>query len=483
MKLKIHEFNNLQLRRMSKKLFSFLFLYFSVLAINAQCTLLHRFNDTLGDYPSTSYLVHGGNKLFGMTPGGGVNNYGVIFSIDTTGAAYKVLENINSTGAWNPVGSLTLVGRKLFGTLSLGGLNGYGIIFSIDTNGTGFTDVLDFNYTNGASPFSSLTLFGNKLYGTAKGGGAHNYGDVYSIDTNGTGFTDLYDFTGTYGNSPWGTVRIAGNRCYGMTYVGGANNFGVVYSISITGGGFKDMLDFNQANGQQPEGELTIVGNKCYGMTQLGGTHIGSGLIFSIDTDGTGYRDLLDFNGTNGGMGYGDLTFIDNKLYGMTSSGGSNNEGLIFSLDTNGSGYKDVMDFTGPNGSVPQGSLTISGKNFYGMTNEGATPPPYGVIFKYQDTSIITGMQNSSAPISTNCTLFPNPNSGAFTLQVNSEKLKMNSVIEIYNMLGEKVYSQISLPTTQYSLDLSNQSAGIYFYRVLTESGNLVAEGKFVIQK
>ncbi len=32
-------------------------------------------------------------------------------------------------------------------------------------------------------------------------------------------------------------------------------------------------------------------------------------------------------------------------------------------------------------------------------------------------------------------------------------------------------------------IDLSNQPNGVYFYRVIKEDGNLVGEGKLVIQK
>jgi hypothetical protein len=79
--------------------------------------------------------------------------------------------------------------------------------------------------------------------------------------------------------------------------------------------------------------------------------------------------------------------------------------------------------------------------------------------------------------------IFPNPNSGIFTIQ-ESEVRNQNSVVEIYNMLGEKVYStQYSHLTTQISIDLTSQSAGIYLYRLLTETGNLVSTGKFIIQK
>ncbi|NNM95618.1 MAG: T9SS type A sorting domain-containing protein, partial [Bacteroidia bacterium] len=52
----------------------------------------------------------------------------------------------------------------------------------------------------------------------------------------------------------------------------------------------------------------------------------------------------------------------------------------------------------------------------------------------------------------------------------------------IYNMLGEQVYSHYQITTpSEYQIDLSSQPAGIYLYRVITETGYLIGEGKFEI--
>ena len=94
--------------------------------------------------------------------------------------------------------------------------------------------------------------------------------------------------------------------------------------------------------------------------------------------------------------------------------------------------------------------------------------------------------------------IYPNPNKGTFTIQANSQQLMparmnrsdgANSRIEIYNVLGEKIQTS-SLPSPKgesasvsYSMNISSQPDGIYFYRILSESGNQVGEGKLVIQK
>src|ERR1700722_8849873 len=96
------------------------------------------------------------------------------------------------------------------------------------------------------------------------------------------------------------------------------------------------------------------------------------GLVYlGIGTGRAQYKDLLNFNGTNGQYPLCNLTISGNKLFGITQNGGSKDSGCIFSINTNGSGYSDLLDFNGLNGAFPQGSLTLSGDTLYGMTTDG----------------------------------------------------------------------------------------------------------------
>ncbi len=81
--------------------------------------------------------------------------------------------------------------------------------------------------------------------------------------------------------------------------------------------------------------------------------------------------------------------------------------------------------------------------------------------------------------------VYPNPSNGEFTI-VESGKLNMEnekSNIEVYNMLGEKVYSQFSTLNSPFSINLSDEPNGVYLYRVINESGSLIGNGKLVIEK
>ena len=98
-------------------------------------------------------------------------------------------------------------------------------------------------------------------------------------------------------------------------------------------------------------------------------------------------------------MGLGTLSLSGNVIYGMTQMGGANSNGLIFSIKTSGSGYKDLLDFSSSNGINPFGELTVSGNILYGMTSAGGTNGS-GVIFSYNN-----GSSPTPGPISGNSTL------------------------------------------------------------------------------
>ncbi|MCB9265002.1 MAG: T9SS type A sorting domain-containing protein [Lewinellaceae bacterium] len=78
--------------------------------------------------------------------------------------------------------------------------------------------------------------------------------------------------------------------------------------------------------------------------------------------------------------------------------------------------------------------------------------------------------------------LFPNPNSGTFTLQFEEETTTPLSVC-IFNTLGEQVHCQrLEKGTSSLDFGLSEQSKGIYLLRVQDETGTYLKTLKFLIQ-
>jgi hypothetical protein len=97
------------------------------------------------------------------------------------------------------------------------------------------------------------------------------------------------------------------------------------------------------------------------------------------------------------------------------------------------------------------------------------------------DSTCATGIQNISYDNSIK--VYPNPNGGVFTLEVNSEERIVNSMVEIYNVLGQRIYSQLSIVNYPLSINISTQPSGIYLWRIITDDGALVGEGKLIIVK
>ncbi|HXB13428.1 MAG TPA: choice-of-anchor tandem repeat GloVer-containing protein [Bacteroidia bacterium] len=354
-------------------------------------------------------------------------------------AQYTVLHNFNDTAGIDPIGSLIISGNKLYGMTPNGGPTNNGCVFCIDTNGNTFTDIFNFNWSNGSAPANSLTLIGSKLYGTTRDGGSYGFGCIFSLDDNGGGYSDMSDFNVSKGSEPYSNLTSLGGKFYGMTRYGGYNGDGCIFSIDTNGGGDRDLFDFSPITGQNPiSGSLIFYNGSLFGMTTFGGTN-GKGCVFSIDTSGSKFTDLFDFDGSNGKYPVSTLVLFRGSLYGMTSIGGLYGDGVIFKLHTN----------------------SVEGINELTLNKGG------------------------------NVKVFPNPSNGLFQLQANSKQLMTNSSIEVYNMLGEKIYSkqffpQGSIRTTlnsQLSIDISNNANGIYLYRVTSNSGELMGEGKLIIQR
>lgn len=365
------------------------------LAPSQAASVLHSFiggNDD-GAAPFGSLTLFD-SKLYGTTAHGGDGaDNGTIFSIGTDGSGYELLRHFHYSDGRHPLGSLTLSGSTFYGMTNGGGTSGYGTIFSMSIDGSGFNLLHSFsNLVTEDIPQGSLTLIGSKLYGVAaNGGGGSQSGAIFSINTDGSGFSFLHSFTPENGDGylPQGSLRLAGSKLYGMTQRG-VNNQGTIFSINVDGSDYSIVHTFtgSSADGDRPTGSLTLSGSKLYGMTANGGTsHFGT--IFSMNLDGSGFSLLHSFAAitppaNDGGYPVGSLTLFGTTLYGMTNNGGSSGSGTLFSINTDGSGFRVLQSFAGGrnDGAFPVSDVTLSGDGsvLYAMTSSGGTANR-GVVF------------------------------------------------------------------------------------------------------
>ena len=245
---------------------------------------------------------------------------------------------------------LVLSGRNLYGTTSARGSSAAGTVFKLNTGGTGFTTLYNFSATDGfsnsdgAAPFAGLVLYSNTLYGTTFWGGSGGNGTVFAINTDGSEFRVLYTFAGggswqfnswtnSGGGNPQAGLVLVGATLYGVAENGGIWGGGTLFKINTDGTGFASVHDFNDAAGEgiHPYGTLISSGDILYGTTYSGTGAHGGGTVFCINTDGTRFATLFTFSGTNGGGPEAGPILSGNTLYGVTSEGGFG-YGVVFSL-------------------------------------------------------------------------------------------------------------------------------------------------------
>lgn len=120
-----------------------------------------------------------------------------------------------------------------------------------------------------------------------------------------------------------------------------------------------------------------------------------------------------------------------------------------------------------PNGNVSPWSDSILTKPTQPLVNE--------------DAGELLLQPTSKARAKPTLRINPNPSAGQFKVSLPQiEAAASGRVIEVFNLSGQKVYSQ-KLDGEEASLDLSNQASGLYFVRV--QAGKQVFTERIIVQK
>jgi uncharacterized repeat protein (TIGR03803 family) len=293
--------------------------------------------------------------------------------------------------------SLIASGNILYGVTQDGGKNSNGVLFEVESSGANFNLLHTFNglailnpngsTNDGALPNGTpvLDTSTSTLYGMTTEGGSNGYvgGTIYEIGAGGSNFRLLHSFGGLGdGLTPFGSLILSGTTLYGMTTAGGTNigdDEGTIFTIQTDGSGYHVLQDFQVSNiGQgSPYGSLLQWGTTLYGMT-LGG-------IFQMETDGSDFIVVHPFTGapSDGASPYGSLVRQGSYIYGMTSKGGLNNYGTVFQINLLGSKFLVIHNFAMTEANTPFGDLVFSGSTLYGMTWLGGDPDTgEGTVFQ-----------------------------------------------------------------------------------------------------
>ena len=410
-------------------------------------------------------------KFYGMTTNGGSGGAGVIFSFDPNTSNYTTLKDLDFLNGSHPYGSLLQANDgKFYGMTTFGGespaffanWSELGVIFSFDPGSSKYTklmDLSDYDGYAGGRPYGSLIQANDgKLYGMTSGNGSgyrgQGLGVIFSFDNTSSTYTVLKDFAdfdpggvtidAPNGGSPYGSLLQANDgKLYGITSLGGSNDLGVVFSYDLKSSVYTNLKDFDNTNGSHPYGSLIQARDGIlYGMTYDGGTN-DAGVIFSYDLPSSTFTKLYDFDYTNGSHPYGNLMQAsDGKLYGMTSSGGSDDYGVVFSFDPASFTYTKLFDYDGSNGAMP-----YFGSGFTELAD--LVPPPL--------TLIGFGGQNKETVNSLFWTIADHQNFSYFDLQRSTNGQDFRDISQI-QVDGNSDYS--------YDDNITADTATVYYYRL-----------------
>jgi hypothetical protein len=210
-----------------------------------------------------------------------------------------------------------------------------------------------------------------------------------------------------------------------------------------------------------------------------------SGYIYKTTNGGSNWSQ--QGNGASGSLNFNSVQFIsadtgfivgENSSFLKTIDGGTNwtstyGGGIVlrsvYFLDANtgyaagdyaGTGIIQKTTNGGTNWTVQFSGGTTQYSLCFPNSTIGYSVGSAGAIRKTTITTEITNDDDS-----TSIAIFPNPNNGIFSVFFKNTDLKAE--IEIYNVLGEKIYSTLNFnQQNENRIDLSNFSRGIYMAKV-----------------
>lgn len=392
MKIKKNKYTNRISQNCCHFLISLLIVFsiflFSNYSSYSQFTSLYTMNGGAGDgYIPDGNLVYDGTFLYGTNANDFFGGYGTIFKIKPDGTGFTKIHQFTGVANGQQPHHLLLVGSTLYG-IARGGNNGFSLIYKINTDGTGYTILLHFDGAgNGKDPVQKLIYYNSQLYGVTFLGGTNDTGVIFKLNTDGSGYTKIHEAAGflTEGIN-YVDFAMIGSIIYVIGAYGGAcscGNNGTLFKINYDGTGYQTLVDFNIASpsvGAFPI-LINIIDNKIFGLTGFGLSN-NIGAFYSVNIDGSDLTKFQDRGGSNPTIDY--VTEFNNNGTPVVignSIGGTYGQGYFFWMNTDGSNFNIMNQTQTADNGLFQGAMLIDGRTVYGnLSNGGAVA---GEIYKF----------------------------------------------------------------------------------------------------
>ncbi len=325
-------------------------------------------------------------QVFYGTTSGGENGVGSIFKVNGDGTGFKETRlqasigtnNVYSRGYFDRNSLFQFSNGKFYGATTAGGANEDGVLFEYDPITKEYIEKIDFYFYGSDILASNMVEYNGKLYGATLGMGA----SIFSYDP----ATNSYKKELGLQSRSSGLIQ-QGGKFYGTTYNGGSKKGGAIFEYNPKTAEFTILFSLEvtltSSTGRYPEGNLTYHDGKLYGVTTSGGLYT-KGTIFEYDLSSHQFAKKIDFKAdVTGSRPIGDLSFYNNKLFGITSGGGNYNLGTLFEFDLNTQVVSKMIDFSP---QLPRAVVKLINGKLYGVSTDGGIQG-YGILFSFDPES------------------------------------------------------------------------------------------------
>jgi len=207
-------------------------------------------------------------------------------------------------------------------------------------------------------------------------------------------YSVLRDFVAVTGGKAVAAPIYADGKIYGTTSSATAD---VVYSINTDGSGYTVLVDLTAQGLVDPSGQLLKIGNTLYGTTFSNNSN-NLGHIYKIDIDGNNFSIFHNFTNLTGSQPVGGVITDGTYLYGTCQSDGDNGFGTVYKVLPDGTNFSVLLSFDGTNGKNPQGKLLLIDDYLYGVSLTGGANNN-GTVFRVHKNTGATNILHSFATV------------------------------------------------------------------------------------
>ncbi len=410
------------------------------------------------NYP---YFTEMGGELF-FAANDGIHGF-ELWKTDGTEAGTEMVKDISADNVYgsNPEHLINYNGTLVF--TARDDVYGYEIFKSDGTNAgtqiikdivTGIDGSMNNGYASSIDP--QFTVVGDNLFFTARIDAALPVSyKLFRTDGTNAGTialnTTLKDIAG---------FSDLGGNCYFYAFDGDYEHSGFWKSDGSVAG--TELINtnnelkalFNYTSVFSKNGSLYFYGTQDgytkYGLFKSDGTTAGTKMIYQLEGLGSA-PEVANFNSVDG-----NNIFFCRALLKVSDFAMSYRE-----MQSNGTTETTIIH----GGAVPNRSSAFLEDNLYFLGMDTTAEENRG-LFKLEPTEIPEAISDIDLQ-HLHLNIFPNPTSNSIYLEIPD--IINNAIIEIYNTLGEKVFSTTILSSSKQNLNLTQLDNGLYFVSLFSD--------------